>query len=345
MELSPEYIVELFFTHCKRPIHKKYNNIYNAECPVCKEGKSNGRTRRLFYFPLKQYFYCHNCLKSWKPLEWAKEVTGMSVPEIYRINRQKSQQPVDKKPIKIFQSQKPLVLSDLPENCIDLTDNMQLNFYKNNKVVSIASSYCNDRRLFSAVNSCDKFYVSLEDKVHKNRLIIPFYDESKKVVCYQSRSLFKTQTPKYLTKLGDKSVFNITNIDSSIPYIFVFEGPIDSMFVKNGVAIASLAPTQKQRTQLQSLIGYQLVYVLDNDKNNKQAQKRIEKHIKDGYHIFIWPKELNKFKDFNEVCCKLQIDEIPWKFVVKNSAYGNEAMLKYKLSLTHCRSSNLRQGA
>jgi hypothetical protein len=38
-----------------------------------------------------------------------------------------------------------------------------------------------------------------------------------------------------------------------------------------------------------------------------------------------------KFKDFNEVCCSLELDEIPWKFVVKNSAQGQEAFIKQKL--------------
>jgi len=107
------------------------------------------------------------------------------------------------------------------------------------------------------------------------------------------------------------------------------------MFVKNGVAMASLAPTEKQMQQLNNLIGYEQIYVFDNDKNNQQTAKKIEKYIKSGKRIFIWPKEFSKFKDFNEICCNLELDEIPWKFVVKNAANGQEALIKQKLRSHH----------
>lgn len=332
MELHQEFVIETFYSYCKRPIHKRYQNAYNAECPVCKEGKSTGRSRRLFYFPSKEYFYCHNCSKSWRPFEWVKEVTGLTVPEILKKNSEKTGE-------ENFTSVKqtiikPIEIPDLPENSIDLTDVSQLEFYKNNKYVNLALNYCTDRRLFTAVNSCHKFYVSIEDKIHKNRLVIPFFGENRNVVCYQTRALTSKQTPKYLTKFGEKELFGTSNIDSSIPYVFVFEGPIDSMFVKNGVAMASLSPTDKQQQQLKSLIGYEFIYVFDNDKNNAQTSKKIEKSIKEGKQIFIWPKEMTRFKDVNEVCCSLKIDEIPWQFIVKNSAKGNQALLKYKLSKT-----------
>ncbi len=329
MELNQEFLIETFFSYCKRPIHKKYQNVFNAECPVCKEGKSAGRSRRLFYFPHKQYFYCHNCSKSWRPLEWIKEVTSLTVPEIIKKNNEKSGEGI--KHIKSTPVIKDLIIPDLPEGSVDLTDSTQVEFYKDNKFVKLALEYCQSRRLFTAINKCKRFFVSLEDKVHKNRLVIPFYNDSGKVVCYQTRALTQNQFPKYLTKFGEKELFGINNVDSEIPYVFVFEGPIDSMFVRNGVAMASLAPTEKQLQQLTNLINFEQIYVFDNDKNNKQTSKKIEKYIKDGKKIFMWPKEFAKFKDFNEICCSLELDEISWKFLVKNSAKGNEALIKQKL--------------
>ena len=332
MELNQEFLVELFYTHCKRPIHKKYQNTFNAECPVCKEGKSAGRSRRLFYFPNKQYLYCHNCCRSWRPIDWVKEVTHLTFPEIVKRNNEKlhgvAATPI---PVQSKTEQAVLEVEDLPTNSVDITDATQLQFYKSSKYVTLAKNYCESRRLFTAINSCKKFYVSLEDRVHKNRLVIPFYDTDNKLVCYQTRALTQNQFPRYLTKFGEKHLFNLNNIDSLIPYVFVFEGPIDSMFVRNGVAIAALSPTHKQESFLQSLIGYQPIYVFDNDKNNKQTSKRIQKHISEGKRVFVWPTEFRQFKDFNEVCCKLKLDEIPWKFVVNNSASGPEALIKQKL--------------
>lgn len=332
MDLHEEFLLEIFFSYCRRPTYKNYQNIYNAECPICKEGKSTGRTRRLFFFPSKQYLYCHNCSKSWNPLEWVKEVTNLTFPEILKRNSEKGNgsfvQTIDSKPTQV-------ILPDLPNGCVDLSNPAELEFYKTNEIVKLGIEYCEQRKLFTAVNSCRKFYVCLEDRVHKNRLIIPFFNNNK-VVCYQSRALLNNQTPKYLTKFGEKELFGVSNIDSNIPYIFVFEGPIDSMFIKNGVALASLSPTEKQLSHLHSFVGYEIIYVFDNDKNNKQTSKKIEKHLKDGRSIFIWPKELRKFKDFNELCVTLNVNEVSWKFVVKNSSKGSEALLKQKILKVLC---------
>ena len=327
MELNQEFLLETFYSYCKRPLHTKYQNVFNAECPVCKEGKSSGRSRRLFYFPLKNYLYCHNCSKSWNPFEWIKEVTSLTVPEILKKNNSVLKQTIEVKPPELV---KEIVQEDLPEDSIDLTDPKQREFYKENTAVSLALEYCNNRRLFTAINTCNKFYISLVDKIHKDRLVIPFIEDTK-VVCYQTRSLMPKQFPKYLTKFGEKQVFGVNNIKAEIPYIFVFEGPIDSMFVQNGVATASLTATERQNQQLTSFIGYELIYVFDNDKNNPQTSNKIEKHIKTGKRIFIWPKEFREFKDFNEVCCKLELNEIPWKFVVKHSCKEAEALIKFKL--------------
>jgi hypothetical protein len=286
----------------------------------------------LFYFPQKQYLYCHNCSKSWKPFEWVKEVTTLTVPEIIKRNAEKT----NEQTIRIVDAapKKQIEIPELPINSIELTDSVQFNFFKTNKIVKLAYDYCIERRLFSAVNSCKKFYVSLDDRIHKNRLIIPFFDINNKIVCYQTRSLYKDQHPKYLTKYGEKEdVFGSSNIDSTIPYVFIFEGPIDSMFIKNGVAMASLSPTEKQLNKLYSLIGYEFIYVFDNDKDNKQTRRKVESYINKGYNVFVWPKEFKQFKDFNEICCKLQLNEIPWNFVVKNSANGSEALIKQKIRL------------
>lgn len=256
----------------------------------------------------------------------------MTIPEILKRNKEKAGE-IDNIPTLVEQTTEKIeaIIPDLPEGSVDLTDSSQVEFYKNNKFVKLALEYCESRRLLTAANSCKKFYVALEDRVHKNRLVIPFYGDNNKVICYQTRALTFNQFPKYLTKFGEKELFGLNNIDSSIPFVFVFEGPIDSMFVKNGVAMASLSPTERQLQQLNNLIGYEQIYIFDNDKNNAQTSKKIEKFIKAGKQIFIWPKEFSRFKDFNEICCSLELNEIPWKFVLKNSAKGTEALIKQKL--------------
>jgi hypothetical protein len=71
----------------------------------------------------------------------------------------------------------------------------------------------------------------------RNRLhgFVDDYDENGKIIFYQTRAIYKKdETPaKYLSKVGgNKSIYGISNIDQNIDYLFMFEGPIDAMFVK-----------------------------------------------------------------------------------------------------------------
>ena len=332
MELNQEFLLETFFSYCKRPLHKKYQNVFNAECPVCKEGKSAGRSRRLFYFPLKNYLYCHNCSKSWNPFEWVKEVTSLTVPEILKRNKQKAS---DGTQVNIKVTAEPIksvVIEDLPTESIDLSNSQQIDFYQANTYVKLALEYCNSRRLFTAVNTCNKFFISLTDRVHRNRLVIPFYDKDNQLVCYQSRSLLSSQFPKYLTKEGEKCLFGEDKIDPSIPYIFIFEGPIDAMFVRNAVAMAGTDASTKQQQLLNNSIGYEKIFVYDNDKGNTSLTKKIKNKLKNKQKVFVWPEKFNRFKDINEVCCHLKLDEFSWKFIVENSFSETEGLVKYTLT-------------
>jgi len=45
------------------------------------------------------------------------------------------------------------------------------------------------RRLDTAINRPDNLYASLTDKVHKNRLVIPFINEKEEIEFYQTRTV------------------------------------------------------------------------------------------------------------------------------------------------------------
>ena len=334
MELLPQsYVIQNIYTYCKRPTYRKYQGTYNAECCVCGEGASAGRKRRLFYFVNDRYFYCFNCSRSWQEVNWLQEVSKKTFTEIVRESKQYDNTSDVIRQLSAVELPKPDV-PYLPDDCVDLTDVNQIDYYSGttqDKLVKQALNYCSSRKLFTAVNKPKTFYISFEDKVHKNRLIIPFYSEKNKIESYQSRSLNGDDYPKYLTKYGEKCLYGENNINPEIPYIFVFEGPIDAMFVRNAVAIGGASATEKQMQFLNKCIGYEVIYVYDNDKNNGEMDAKIQKLIKQNKRIFIWPKEFSKFKDINEVCVNLSLDEFPYKYIIDNSYTGIEAQLKESL--------------
>jgi hypothetical protein len=90
--------------------------------------------------------------------------------------------------------------------------------------------------------------------------------------------------------------------------------------------------TDKQEAFIKKCVDKEIIYVYDNDKNNKEMSKKIKNLIKQNKKLFVWPKELKKYKDINEICCNLCLDELPYKFIVQNSCSGVEALMKQKVT-------------
>lgn len=317
MTIPETYVLNKFYAYSGDPEHKKYENVYNAGCPICKEGNSWGVKKRLYYYPESGSFYCFNCSKSWNALKWICEASDTTPEEIYsEINENVISFDVSKKPS--IYSLKKKEIPDLPHDSINLFDDVQRRYYKDNNFFKVAYEYLKSRRLDTAINRSQYLYMSLTDYYHKNRLCIPFKDRSGKVIFYQTRSLDNTN-PKYLGKVGyDKSLYGIDNVDSSLEYIFIFEGPIDSMFVKNGVSAAGLSLNQLQRKQLNEFPFHKKIWVLDNPLFDKTAKEKIKELSSKGEHVFMWNPSM-KYKDFNEMAMHQKLDEIDYNLIVNGS--------------------------
>jgi hypothetical protein len=179
-------------------------------------------------------------------------------------------------------------------------------------------------------------WLSLSDFVHKNRLVLPFYDLDNTIAFYQSRVVISTEKlPKYLSKTGSqKTLFNINRIDPDIDHIFIFEGPIDACFVKNGVAVAGIqensdsSMNSKQKSQLQKFPLHSKVWVLDSQWQDRASNIKTKNLIEQGEAVFIWPEEYGKrFKDTNDMAVGLGINEIPYKFILDNTYTGLKAQV------------------
>ena len=61
-------------------------------------------------------------------------------------------------------------------------------------------------------------------------------------------------------------IFNLNQIDNELDKLFIFEGPIDACFVKNGIAVAGIQEgdatyTSKQQEQLQKYNLFDKIWV------------------------------------------------------------------------------------
>ena len=223
----------------------------------------------------------------------------------------------------------------LPDDSINLYDTSQVSFYQTNPVVKDALNFIKARRLDTALNKPKALWLSLTDYTHKNRVVFPFYSPNggAKVEFYQSRALYKKDEDiaKYLSKTNsDKGIFNIDKVVPEIEYIFLQEGPIDAMFLRNSVALAGINPTDSQIERLNSLFPmHTLVYVLDNQWVDRTSYKVTKELLEKGEKVFLWPTGLDKFKDINDLCVHIKQDELKWEFVIKHTYEGIKGQLQF----------------
>ncbi len=338
MQIAQEYFINKFKQLCSNVSFHKISKTYQAKCIICGDSKKkNSRKARLNFYLETNSVFCFNCGWSGSAFKFVKEVTGMSTAEL--LNEAKDydvlpntisfikKEKIDNKPI-----------PTLPHDSINLFDENQLKFHQDNKIVKTVLKYIKERRIDTAVNKPKSLWLSLTDIVHKNRLIIPFYDFKGQIVFYQSREIIDSSEdlPKYLSKVGgDKTLFNIDKVNPDFPYIFIVEGPVDAMFLQNSVANTGIQEKSKkilttvQEMQVSKFFTHKLIICLDSQHLDLASYAKTHILIEGGYNIFIWPSEYGKiFKDFNEMCVKMKIDSIPTEFVIKNTFAGLAAKMR-----------------
>lgn len=317
MRIPESYVLNKFYSYSYDPNFRKHDGTYNAGCPICKEGKSLGKKKRLFYYPKSNTFHCFNCSKTWSAFSWILDACNLTKEELdYEIESGDYSTDIGNQPT-ISISKKSL--PDLPYDSINIYDELQQKFYLQNKFFQKALTYIKERRLNTAINKSPTLFISLTDFYHKNRICIPFYDRNNKVSFYQSRCT-NNSIPKYLGKVGyEKTLFGIERIDMEIPYIFIFEGPIDAMFVKNGVSAAGLSLTNNQKNQLLEFPFHEKIWVLDNPRFDEAASEKIKELVLNKQKVFKWPSHMT-YKDFNEMAMFEEIDGVDYKDIV-NSLY------------------------
>tara|TARA_R110002050_G_scaffold30267_6_gene77428 strand:+ start:4598 stop:5644 length:1047 start_codon:yes stop_codon:yes gene_type:complete len=336
MTLPDEFVIVKFYELGYRPIYNKFTNVYQCACPICKEGKSFKTKRRCYYIPKNENIFCHNCGWSGKPLKWITEVSGESEANV--ISELRDYIPS----AETFQEevQAPVVTTTtLPEDSINLSDSSQLNYYKNNDIIRAALHLIKQRRLDTAINKPENLYVSLTDKVHKNRLIIPFVNEHNSIEFYQSRTILTRDNkikPKYLGRVGsEKTLFNINNVKQTFDNVYIFEGPINAFFTKNSVAVAGITErgrsfTTRQQQQLDTTLKLlKRIWILDSQWIDQASLIKTEALLQQGESVFIWPEKFGKrFKDFNDIAMHCKLNEIKEYFISKHTHASLEGMIK-----------------
>jgi len=129
------------------------------------------------------------------------------------------------------------------------------------------------------------------------RIVFPFIDSKGYVFGFTGRSTSKTSTLRYATIILDQTkdkIFGLDSIDRNKP-VYVVEGPIDSLFLDNCVAMAGSDVNLNNIAERDKI-----VVVYDNEPRNKEIVKKIQRAIDQQYKVCIWPDNIDE-KDINDM--------------------------------------------
>ena len=131
---------------------------------------------------------------------------------------------------------------------------------------------------------------------------------------------------RYLTLKYDEEqplIYRLRTVDYN-KRVYVTEGPIDSLFLPNAIAVAG-----SDFSKLNTIVPVeQAVVVFDNEPRNPEIVKHLSHIIEDGFTVCIWPKSIRQ-KDINDMILNGLSSNIIEDTINKNKFSG----LKAKMAL------------
>ena len=157
------------------------------------------------------------------------------------------------------------------------------------------------------------------------RMIIPFFKPNGKCFAFQGRA-YGSEEPKYYTIKVDETeekIYGLDRVDYS-KRIYVVEGPIDSLFLPNAIAVSGASfdtPTIRQ-------LLVNATIVMDNEPRNKDIVKQLDKYIKLGYNVCMFPDNIPE-KDINDMILAGRTPNEILEVINTNTTSGIEAQLRF----------------
>ena len=272
---------------------KVKNDLYNFRCPICGDSQKHKNKARGYFYVVKNNtnFKCHNCGASLSLNNFLKTI-DTTLHKQYTLEKFKEGHTgkgfVVEAPKLEFKKPVFKTKLDLPR----ASEN------------GVAKEYLTKRKLdpekFYFTDSFKKWTNSKKqtfDSTYRDeaRIIIPMYDKTKTLIGFQGRSLVPNSV-KYITvMLNDDSpkLYGLESIDEEKP-IYIVEGPFDSTFVENAVAMCG------SDVDIRTLGWGDHIWVLDNEPRNREIVNRIAKLIDRGEKVVIWANNIVE-KDINDM--------------------------------------------
>jgi transcription elongation factor Elf1 len=310
--------------------------LYNFRCNFCGDSTINKTKARAYIYEKKGklFFHCHNCNKTLSAENFIKEV-DLNVYNEYLYEKLQDLKSPEQLRLEEFtkKMEKPVFLKIGPLKGLKKVSQLSIHdpvkkFVEKRKIPNPYHAV-----LFSCPNFKEFTNRLVPNKFDKEslerdetRLFIPFFDKNKNLHAYQGRAI-GSNSIKYITIILNDDVPKVYGLDK-VDFnkkTYVFEGPIDSMFIPNSIATAG----GDLVSAISTLIKTNMVVVYDNEPRSRDTIKKLDKAIMQGYNVCIWPENFT-FKDVNDAILGGLTPEFI-KYIIDTNTH-KDLMAKLKLT-------------
>ena len=277
--------------------------LWNFRCPQCGDSqKSKSKARGYVYRKNTDLFFkCHNCGVGQSVGNLIKDLDPFLhkqyIMERYRAGetgKRKSKAPEFKFETPKFKPKKTTI--DLPSIESLPKEHYARVYYEGREIPQQFMDkifYAEDFKNW-ALSVCQVDYSNLMSG--EPRLVIPFFDKDNQLIGAQGRALQESKVRYVTIKVHEDApkVFGLERWNSD-QHTYLVEGPIDSLFLPNCLAMAGadmsdLTLIDKDKTTL----------IFDNEPRNFQIARSMIKSLQDGWKIVVWPNSIT-CKDINDM--------------------------------------------
>lgn len=285
--------------------------VFNFRCPICGDSKKNSTKTRGYLFPKqnKYFFMCHNCGASMTLNNFISKLDPTLHKEyrveIFKENRGSSLTRTPKKGgtttlnhIKRGSSILGKTAVSHAQHVSKIKGSHPVKDYLVNR--KIPQNMWNHLYYVDSINNITSKLTQYDGVKFDNypRLILPFITSKGLMTHMQGRSI-DPNTPKekrYITLelVPDVTkVFGMDRADTS-SLIKVVEGPIDSLFLHNAIAMGG------SDIDYSSLNPKKTTFIFDNERRNNEITKRMRMIAKKGFGVCVWGKDISD-NDVNDM--------------------------------------------
>ncbi|AWD90463.1 DNA primase [Erwinia phage Cronus] len=305
----------------------------NARCPICGDSQKDAFKARFWAYPVNDSLrvHCFNCDYA----DWFNVFLKEQEPDLYRdylLEKRKEQ--VFDRPIETKTEISEKLTAKLIIEKLDYCERLD-RLPEEHPIIKYVLARCIPKDKLKRLwftNQWPALVNSVNPGTYKNetnepRLVIPIFNKQGKIESFQGRALRKDAPQKYITIKAHESatkIYGLDTVDESKD-VYVMEGPIDSLFVDNAIAITGGSldlgsmPFKDKR-----------VWVMDHEPRHPDTIKRMKRLIDSGERVVFWDKSPWGSKDVNDMIRKdgATASQI-MSYIESNSASGLEAKMRF----------------